>query len=171
MAEERRGMADAGAAKTIDHPSRRARTAAYVAPEIASFRPCLTHLPACRNVHRGRACLSMCSAVLLFAVGSCLLFFLGTCSSHSQLTLFFFFNDTAPTEIYTLSLHDALPIFTAGGQVNQYRIAWSADGTKILFDKQLFVETFYGPIYPTQIYVINADGTNQRNLSNNNYYD
>src|SRR2546429_3434208 len=28
--------------------------------------------------------------------------------SHS---LFFFFNDTATTEIYTLSLHDALPIF------------------------------------------------------------
>src|SRR2546422_2309486 len=24
---------------------------------------------------------------------------------------FFFFNDTAPTEIYTLSLHDALPIY------------------------------------------------------------
>src|SRR3712207_8299271 len=28
--------------------------------------------------------------------------------------LFFFFNDTATTEIYTLSLHDALPIFTNG---------------------------------------------------------
>src|SRR2546426_12775403 len=27
---------------------------------------------------------------------------------------FFFFNDTATTEIYTLSLHDALPISTAG---------------------------------------------------------
>src|SRR5690348_18376442 len=27
-----------------------------------------------------------------------------------QLLLFFFFNDTATTEIYTLSLHDALPI-------------------------------------------------------------
>src|SRR3712207_8839843 len=27
------------------------------------------------------------------------------------LTFFFFFNDTATTEIYTLSLHDALPIF------------------------------------------------------------
>src|SRR3989442_12797010 len=27
---------------------------------------------------------------------------------------FFFFNDTATTEIYTLSLHDALPIFTPG---------------------------------------------------------
>src|SRR2546429_2717800 len=26
---------------------------------------------------------------------------------------FFFFNDTATTEIYTLSLHDALPILTA----------------------------------------------------------
>src|SRR2546429_5499685 len=27
------------------------------------------------------------------------------------MTSFFFFNDTATTEIYTLSLHDALPIF------------------------------------------------------------
>src|SRR5207247_11109284 len=30
---------------------------------------------------------------------------------HLLFSLFFFFNDTAPTEIYTLSLHDALPIF------------------------------------------------------------
>src|SRR2546430_12494315 len=29
---------------------------------------------------------------------------------------FFFFNDTATTEIYTLSLHDALPISKAGKQ-------------------------------------------------------
>src|SRR5688572_32264699 len=28
--------------------------------------------------------------------------------------MFFFFNDTATTEIYTLSLHDALPIFGGG---------------------------------------------------------
>src|SRR5437660_8545884 len=28
-----------------------------------------------------------------------------------SLLFFFFFNDTAPTEIYTLSLHDALPIY------------------------------------------------------------
>src|SRR5712675_2885042 len=28
--------------------------------------------------------------------------------------VFFFFNDTATTEIYTLSLHDALPIFRDG---------------------------------------------------------
>src|SRR2546430_2231165 len=30
--------------------------------------------------------------------------------SHNFILLFFFFNDTATTEIYTLSLHDALPI-------------------------------------------------------------
>src|SRR2546427_4936761 len=29
---------------------------------------------------------------------------------------FFFFNDTATTEIYTLSLHDALPISVLGGE-------------------------------------------------------
>src|SRR3712207_9234615 len=29
--------------------------------------------------------------------------------------IFFFFNDTATTEIYTLSLHDALPISENGG--------------------------------------------------------
>src|SRR5258707_9785458 len=32
--------------------------------------------------------------------------------SHLLSILFFFFNDTATTEIYTLSLHDALPIST-----------------------------------------------------------
>src|SRR2546427_11670670 len=30
---------------------------------------------------------------------------------YHSLFFFFFFNDTATTEIYTLSLHDALPIF------------------------------------------------------------
>src|SRR2546430_17579848 len=30
---------------------------------------------------------------------------------HPLIRVFFFFNDTATTEIYTLSLHDALPIF------------------------------------------------------------
>src|SRR5215208_8446335 len=34
---------------------------------------------------------------------------------HSFLFSFFFFNDTATTEIYTLSLHDALPISTRAG--------------------------------------------------------
>src|SRR3712207_7411849 len=30
---------------------------------------------------------------------------------NSDMSIIFFFNDTATTEIYTLSLHDALPIF------------------------------------------------------------
>src|SRR5260370_759539 len=34
-------------------------------------------------------------------------------TSLTQTSVFFFFNDTATTEIYTLSLHDALPISTA----------------------------------------------------------
>src|SRR5260221_3668691 len=43
---------------------------------------------------------------MFFLFGSyCVLF--GFCS------FFFFFNDTATTEIYTLSLHDALPISSA----------------------------------------------------------
>src|SRR5215475_4351017 len=37
----------------------------------------------------------------MFLCGGCYMFFL---------IFFFFFNDTATTEIYTLSLHDALPI-------------------------------------------------------------
>src|SRR2546425_10508654 len=41
----------------------------------------------------------------------CLLFFsLFFCLLQSFFLFFFFFNDTATTEIYTLSLHDALPI-------------------------------------------------------------
>src|SRR5256885_15991937 len=34
-----------------------------------------------------------------------------------SLTYFFFFNDTATTEIYTLSLHDALPISEFSGDL------------------------------------------------------
>src|SRR2546429_6602930 len=40
--------------------------------------------------------------------------------------VFFFFNDTATTEIYTLSLHDALPISADGGST--WNIVPSASG-------------------------------------------
>src|SRR5260221_5353814 len=43
---------------------------------------------------------------------------------------FFFFNDTATTEIYTLSLHDALPIFRAAhgrGHGRRVEVAYAAD--------------------------------------------
>src|SRR3712207_7964346 len=35
---------------------------------------------------------------------------------------FFFFNDTATTEIYTLSLHDALPIYLTGDRGRGYTL-------------------------------------------------
>src|SRR2546422_7165443 len=52
---------------------------------------------------------------------------------------FFFFNDTATTEIYTLSLHDALPISLIRRQLNHFRgreIDTAGDG---------FLATFDGP--------------------------
>src|SRR5258708_22597869 len=48
----------------------------------------------------------------------------------SRYLIFFFFNDTATTEIYTLSLHDALPIcLLTGGpypgfEKNQGTLGW-----------------------------------------------
>src|SRR5437899_10622312 len=38
------------------------------------------------------------------------------------LSFFFFFNDTATTEIYTLSLHDALPISVPGLDLGPSRV-------------------------------------------------
>src|SRR2546422_11711300 len=45
--------------------------------------------------------------------------------------LFFFFNDTATTEIYTLSLHDALPISTARRVTGQIATAYSQGGAQL----------------------------------------
>src|SRR5206468_11517814 len=38
-------------------------------------------------------------------------FFYSCCDLYTYLLLIFFFNDPPTTEIYTLSLHDALPIY------------------------------------------------------------
>src|SRR5256885_10014041 len=46
-------------------------------------------------------------------------------SSRLFLFVFFFFNDTATTEIYTLSLHDALPISTASARAPSARCGCS----------------------------------------------
>src|SRR3712207_9534075 len=60
--------------------------------------------------------------------------------------VFFFFNDTATTEIYTLSLHDALPISVAGGvdpQVTlglQQGLQLLASGLVVLGDQQPALE-------------------------------
>src|SRR2546422_5561565 len=43
-----------------------------------------------------------------------------------MLCLFFFFNDTATTEIYTLSLHDALPISIRRTSSTEASSSWAA---------------------------------------------
>src|SRR2546430_16793979 len=47
--------------------------------------------------------------------------------SFTSTSCFFFFNDTATTEIYTLSLHDALPISRDGGRLPAGRRRRGAD--------------------------------------------
>src|SRR2546430_12530919 len=45
---------------------------------------------------------------------------------------FFFFNDTATTEIYTLSLHDALPILDGNAQQRAGRAALAQQGDQVV---------------------------------------
>src|SRR3712207_9492191 len=49
----------------------------------------------------------------------------------------FFFNDTATTEIYTLSLHDALPIFEHSRAERADHEAWGVEG---LVDRRRHVQ-------------------------------
>src|SRR3712207_9410427 len=46
---------------------------------------------------------------------------------HVCIICFFFFNDTATTEIYTLSLHDALPIYRAADERDDAALAEGVD--------------------------------------------
>src|SRR3712207_5201807 len=59
--------------------------------------------------------------------------------------LFFFFNDTATTEIYTLSLHDALPILTPIRSPDGTRLAYSSLG-----EGSLLVCLPGGPMLPAE---------------------
>src|SRR6266446_6098864 len=62
--------------------------------------------------------LLFCSYIIVFILQLFFFFF------------FFFFNDTATTEIYTLSLHDALPISAPGDAVDfDGAYAYPADGS------------------------------------------
>src|SRR6267154_5149169 len=52
---------------------------------------------------------------------------------------FFFFNDTATTEIYTLSLHDALPISLAGTRADDLVVdLGSGDGRIVIIAARKF---------------------------------
>src|SRR5437870_13336820 len=62
---------------------------------------------------------------MIFLLTSCAMY-LSPFSSPFLLSyfIFFFFNDTATTEIYTLSLHDALPISRDRGRETRARSAF-----------------------------------------------
>src|SRR5260370_41628236 len=67
--------------------------------------------PVYRSVHKADVSGSLSpESTTLFNLPLLYSFFFCTVYSTAIL-LFFFFNDTATTEIYTLSLHDALPIY------------------------------------------------------------
>src|SRR2546429_3966347 len=53
--------------------------------------------------------------------------------SVSTISFFFFFNDTATTEIYTLSLHDALPIFCLCSSDHSLAWRWAGHPRRCLF--------------------------------------
>src|ERR1035437_9981605 len=82
-----------------------------------------SHIPARRTQEILRASVlsdalrsgALCEVCVLSFTSVTLLYFL----------CFFFFNDTATTEIYTLSLHDALPIFKNGMVLNIGNQLWS----------------------------------------------
>src|SRR5256886_16592283 len=62
---------------------------------------------------------------------------------------FFFFNDTATTEIYTLSLHDALPIFNSAppdtnGDVGPNHYVQTVNTDFAIFNKS--GTAIYGPV-------------------------
>src|SRR5438445_7698355 len=52
------------------------------------------------------------------------------------LYFFFFFNDTATTEIYTLSLHDALPIFGRDDDAEKQYKLFEAIGKISVYSRQ-----------------------------------
>src|SRR2546430_16783675 len=60
-----------------------------------------------------------------------------------SLSIFFFFNDTATTEIYTLSLHDALPISLI-------------DNPEITTEELL--QYVQGPDFPTGGIIVGSEG-------------
>src|SRR3989475_10939256 len=75
--------------------------------------------------------------------------------------MFFFFNDTATTEIYTLSLHDALPILITGPggtpQAMGVSVQPSSDGSNWIVT---VLSTPTGKLYAsTTLAIFHGDGT------------
>src|ERR1022692_2655146 len=70
--------------------------------DAARHSPASLSLPLCTTSGNGDRCVK--SLVMVMGGGN-------KVKRDNSLCFFFFFNDTAPTEIYPLSLHAALPIY------------------------------------------------------------
>src|SRR5205807_10130977 len=70
--------------------------------------------------------------------------------STTLLPLLFFFTVTATTEIYTLSLHDALPIYTGVPQSRHGRVnpEMRVDGAAKLFAQRVQGRAVFDPLGP-----------------------
>src|SRR3712207_8508316 len=77
-----------------------------------------------------------------------------------KITIFFFFNDTATTEIYTLSLHDALPIYV----VNPDMIV-----DKYGADTLRMYEMFLGPVEQSKPWDTNRSEEHTSELQSRQY--
>src|SRR5262249_61174714 len=73
------------------------------------------------------------------------------------LSFFFFFNHTPPTEIYTLSLHDALPISAYDDGRVEYRAHYNAH-----LKKCVYAETYISPApVGTNVWVRSEEHTSE----------
>src|SRR2546429_4348247 len=78
---------------------------------------------------------------------------------------FFFFNDTATTEIYTLSLHDALPISESGLRKLHFDLPLS-----VLHPELEHVEHIIGPQARTKADVLDALDRKSTRLNSSHGY-
>src|SRR2546425_9959084 len=84
-------------------------------------------------------------AVLLYTGFPAVFFFVS--ALFAAFIFFFFFNDTAPTEISPLPLHDALPISRRIARPSSPRVAWCAPSAKSLASAN-FSAPSASPHYP-----------------------
>src|SRR5207247_9001173 len=84
-----------------------------------------------------RPCIQYTRLYLVFLVDNSTI-----CSFSSLLYFFFFFNDTSTTEIYTLSLHDALPILRKTRYMHKMRCLLINRRSLLLISKHRSEERF-----------------------------
>src|SRR5256885_15113252 len=67
-------------------------------------------------------------------------------SALARTSFFFFFNDTATTEIYTLSLHDALPISSLPFIVSGLKQGWAFAWRSLITAEMLYLSLGLGQV-------------------------